>query len=136
MIYELLSLSQVLDKVQQTGTEVRYHHESCQTDKVAGFYQYNATVDLLVICPHNQLNHSDLFDTIRHESIHVVQACKGSAIMPYDYWLENATYNARQSVSEYPKDRHTQHYELEAFTIAEVLSEKDIIKLINKYCFE
>ena len=136
MIYELLSLSQVLDKVQQTGTEVRYHHERCQTDKVAGFYQFNSTVDRLVICPSNQLNHSDLFDTIRHESVHVVQACKAGAIMPYDYWLENATHNAKQNVSKYPKDRQTQHYELEAFTIAEVLSEKDIITLIDKYSFK
>ena len=136
MIYELLGLSQVLDKVQQTGTEVRYHAPECYTDKVAGFYRYNSDVDRLVICPDNQLNHSDLFDTIRHESVHVVQTCKGSAIMPYDYWLENATPNAKQSVSKYPQDRRTQHYELEAFTIAEVLSEKDIITLIDKYCFE
>ena len=136
MIYELLSLSQVLDKVQQTGTEVRYHHEQCQTNKVAGFYRLGPDVDMLVICPYNQLNYSDLFDTIRHESIHVVQSCKGSAIMPYSYWLENATDNAKQRVSEYPSDRRTQHYELEAFSIAEVLSEKDVITLIDKYCFQ
>ena len=136
MIHELLALSQVLNKVQQTGTEVRYHAPECRTDKVAGFYQLNTNVDRLVICPSNQLNHSDLFDTIRHEAVHVVQACKGSAIMPYDYWLENATDNAKESVSEYPKDRRTQHWELEAFSIAEVMSEDDVIQLLDTYCFE
>lgn len=136
MIYELLNLSQVLDKVQQTGTEVRYHAPECYENKVAGFYEFNSNVDRLTICPDNQLNHSDLFDTIRHESVHVIQTCNAGPIMSYDYWLENATPNAKQSVSEYPSDRRTQHWELEAFSIAEVMSEKDIITLIDKYCFE
>jgi len=133
---ELLELSQVLDAVRSTGTEVRYHHEECTADKVAGFYRLSASVDMLVICPRNQLNHSDLFDTIRHEAVHVAQACKRDAIMPYDYWLENATDDARESVKQYPQDPIVQHYELEAFSIAEMTDEKFIVKLINKYCFE
>ena len=136
MIYELLSLSQVLEAVRSTGTEVRFHAEECKTDKVSGFYRLNANVDRLVICPSNQRNHSDLFDTIRHEAVHVVQACKGDAIMPYDYWLQNATNAAKQSVSEYPSNPRVQHWELEAFSIAEMLDEQDVITLINKYCFE
>jgi len=133
---ELLELSRVLDAVRSTGTEVRYHHEECTTEKVAGFYRLTASVDQLVVCPRNQLNHSDLLDTVRHEAIHVVQACKHDAIMPYDYWLENATDDAKESVREYPQERIVQHYELEAFTLAEVLHEDEVVKLINKYCFE
>ena len=136
MIYELLELSRVLAAVQTTGTEVRYYDEKCHTDKVAGYYRLNATMDRLVICPRNHINHSDLFDTIRHEAVHVVQGCKGGGIMPYDYWLTNATRDARESAAQYPKDVTTQHYELEAFSIAEAMSEGDIIKLINTYCFE
>lgn len=133
---ELLELSQVLETVRDTGTEVRYYHEECQTDKISGFYRLTSNVDMLVICPRNQLNHSDLFDTIRHEAVHVVQACKGDAIMPYSYWLENATDNAKERVAEYPKNQIIQHYELEAFSIAEAVSEKDVITLLDKFCFE
>ena len=133
---ELLELSQVLNAVRSTGTEVRYHHERCQTHKVSGFYRLSASVDQLVVCPRNQLNHSDLLDTVRHEALHVVQACKHDAIMPYDYWLKNATDDARESVEEYPQDELTQHYELEAFTLSEVLHENDVVELINQYCFK
>ena len=133
---ELLELSRVLDAVRTTGTEVRYHHEQCQAGEISGFYRIGPSVDQLVVCPRNHLNHSDLFDTIRHEAIHVVQACKGDAILPYDYYLENATDNARDAVSEYPQDRRVQHYELEAFTAAELLSEQQVVNLINTYCFE
>ena len=106
-------------------------------EKIAGMYELNSNVDRLTVCADNQRNHSDLFDTIRHESIHVVQACRGGEpIMSYDYWLQNATYNAKQNVSEYPEDRDVQHIELEAFTLAEVLNEQQVINLLDKYCFE
>ena len=106
---ELLELSQVLDAVRSTGTEVRYHHEECRTDKVAGFYRLSATVDMLVICPRNQRNHSDLFDTIRHEAVHVAQACKHDAIMPYDYWLKMQQTMPNNRLSTTHKDPIVQH---------------------------
>jgi hypothetical protein len=136
VIYELLALSEVLKAVQSTGTQVVYHDAKCQTHKVAGLYRIGPNVDRLVICPSNQHNHSDLFDTIRHEAIHVVQACKGGAILPYDYYIKNATDDAKEAVANYPQDRHTQHYELEAHMAADGLNEKEVISLINKYCFE
>ena len=87
MIYELLALSEVLKAVQSTGTEVRYHDQGC-AEGASGLYKFRS--DTLVICPSNQHNHSDLFDTIRHEAIHVVQACNNGPILPYDYYLKNA----------------------------------------------
>lgn len=135
MIYELLALSEVLKVVQQTGTEVRYYSPKCET-KVAGMYSIGPNIDRLVICPSNQMNHSDLFDTIRHEAIHVVQACKGGTILPYDYYLKNAPNSVKEDVAHYPKDEETQHIELEAHMGAEQLSEKQVINLLKKYCFE
>ena len=131
---ELLQLSQVLDAVRATGTEVRYYDERCSSKGVAGFYRLGPNVDRLVICPSNQLNHSDLFDTIRHEAIHVVQACNGGQpVLSYDYLLENTTEEIKETVfSQYPEDHH--HHELEAFTAAEYLSEDDVVELIDKYC--
>ena len=134
MILELLELSQVLQAVERTGTEVRYYDKECEDRRVAGFYQLNTHVDRLVVCPSNQLNHSDLFDTIRHEAIHVVQACKGDTILPYDYYIENASDRVKNTVLDnYPESHH--HIELEAFHAAEVLSEDNVIELINKFCF-
>ena len=135
MIYELLALSEVLKAVESTGTEVRYHDEQCQTNEVSGFYRISPNVDQLVICPSNQHNHSDLFDTIRHEAIHVVQACNHGPVLPYDYYLKNAPQSIKDSVSHYPKDEHTQHMELEAHMAAKYLSEREVINMINKYCF-
>ena len=133
---ELLELSQVLDAVRSTGTEVRYYDERCSTHRVAGFYTLGPNVDRLVVCSSNQLNNSDLFDTIRHEAIHVVQACNaGQPVLAYDYLLENTTEEIKNSVfSQYPEDHH--HHELEAFTAAEFLSEDEVVELINKFCFE
>ena len=131
---ELLQLSQVLNVVRATGTEVRYHHEDCATNKAAGWYRLGPNVDRLVICPDNQLNHSDLFDTVRHEAIHVVQACKGSTILPYDYYIKNTPEHIKTRVfNGYPKRSH--HVELEAFTGAYYLSEGDVIQLLKKWCF-
>ena len=135
MIYELLALSEVLKVVQQTGTEVRYYSPKCEQG-IAGLYRIGPSVDRLVLCPDNQRNHSDLFDTIRHEAIHVVQACKGGPILPYDYYIKNAPASVKQDVSSYPQDRLTQHYELEAHMGAEQLNEQQVVNLINKYCFE
>jgi hypothetical protein len=131
---ELLQLSQVLDTVRQTGTEVRYHHAKCSTTEAAGWYRLSANVDRLVICPDNQLNHSDLFDTVRHEAIHVVQACNAGPILPYDYYIKNAPQHIKDRVfSNYPKQHH--HIELEAFMSAEYLNEDDVVKMLNKFCF-
>ena len=132
---ELLELSQVLKAVERTGTEVRYHDPACQQKKVAGFYRLNSSVDLLVVCPHNNLNHSDLFDTVRHEAIHVVQACKGGPVLNRAYYTKNAPQDIKDRVmANYPS--HAHHHELEAFMGAEYLSEQDIIKMLNKWCFE
>jgi len=136
VIYELLALSEVLKAVQSTGTEVRYYGESCQQG-AAGSYQLNQTVDRLVICPSNQVNHSDLFDTIRHEAIHVVQACNGwDNLKPASFYSKYMTQEVRDTLTEYPQDSVTQRLETEAFLLAENLNEKQVIGLINKYCFE
>ena len=135
MIYELLNMSQVLEAVKSTGTEVRYHHDRCQTHQVSGFYRIGADVDMLVICPPNHNNHSDILNTVRHEAIHVVQACNRGPILSYDYYLKNAPEDVKDSVSHYPQDEHTQHMELEAHMGAKYLSEQEVINMINKYCF-
>ena len=131
---ELLELSQVLKAVGSTGTEVRFYDKECAEGKAAGWYQLNANVDRLVICPANQLNHSDLFDTIRHEAIHVVQACYGKPVLSREYYDEKAPQHIKDNVfNNYPEHHH--HHELEAFMGAEYLSEQQVVNMINKYCF-
>ena len=133
---EFLQMSQVLDAVRATGTEVRYHHEHCNDGKRAGFYRIGGGVDMLVICPENNRNLSDLFDTIRHEAMHVVQACIGKPVLPYDYYLKNVSDATKQSLANYPQDLHTQHHEIEAHHAAEFGDEKLIVNTINKFCFK
>ena len=136
MIYELLELSRVLEAVQTTGTEVRYYDERCNQD-VAGFYRLGPNVDRLVICPRNHINHSDLFDTIRHEAIHVVQACNGwDTVLPVSDYTDEVTSEMAKTLADYPQDTKTQSLETEAYVLSAHLSEQQVINLINKYCFE
>ena len=136
MIYELMSMSQVLEAVKSTGTEVRYYDDRCSED-VSGFYRLTPTVDLLVICPRNHVNHSDLFDTIRHEAIHVVQACNGwDTLLPVNRYAEAVTDRIESHLSDYPSDPVIQAIETEAYVLADQLSEQQVVNLVNKYCFE
>ena len=135
MIFELLALSEVLQTVEKTGTEIRFEHAECAKG-AAGLYHLNKEIDMLVICPDNQVNHSDLLDTVRHEAMHVVQACKGGPVLSYDFYLKNSSDATREALTKYPQDMHTQHAELEAFTAAEQLNEQQIVNLLNKFCFE
>ena len=132
---ELLELSQVLKAVERTGTEVRYYDQSCENKQKQGFYRINSTVDLLVICTRNHTNHSDLLDTVRHEALHVVQACNaGQPVLSRDYYTKNAPQDIKDHVIKfYPESHH--HHELEAFMGAEYLGENDVVELIDKYCF-
>ena len=132
---ELLELSQVLKAVERTGTEVRYYDKSCEDKRQQGFYRLNSSVDLLVICTRNHVNHSDLLDTVRHEAIHVVQACNaGEPVLDRDYYAKNTDPDIKDHVeTNYPEAHH--HHELEAFMAAEYLGENDVVKLIDKYCF-
>lgn len=132
---ELLQLSQVLATVELTGTEVRYHHEDCNEGKYSGWYTFNksANVDRLVICADNQLNHSDLFDTVRHEAVHVAQACNGGPLLPLQYYKDRASERVHREVAEYPAD--VQHREYEAWVIAELASEEEVIGILKKFCF-
>ena len=131
---ELLELSQVLKAVESTGTEVRYYDQACDSEGMAGFYEFGPNVDRLVVCTRNQLNHSDLFDTVRHEAIHVVQACYGGPLLPLERYIEDASHATHAAVADYPKDH--KHIEYEAWHLAEVLHEDDVVKLIDKFCFE
>ena len=131
---ELLELSEVLKAVERTGTEVRYYDPDCATSKAAGWYQLNATVDRLVICPRNNINHSDLLDTVRHEAMHVVQACYGGPVQDRATYDKYTPQHIKDRVfNDYPE--HAHHIELEAFTAAAFLSEEDIVNSINKFCF-
>ena len=131
---ELLELSQVLKAVESTGTEVRYYDAECATSKASGWYELSSTVDRLVICPRNHINHSDLLDTVRHEAIHVIQACYGGPLQNRAHYDKYATQEIKDTVlSNYPETDH--HHELEAFTAAKFLSEQDIVNSINRYCF-
>ena len=87
--------------------------------------------------PRNHINHSDLFDTIRHEAIHVVQACNGwDTVLPVSDYAGEVTSEMAKTLADYPQDTKTQSLETEAYVPSAHLSEQQVINLINKYCFE
>ena len=130
-------ISDVLEAVKSTGTEVVYNHKDCATEKAHGWYEFNrkSNIDELVICVDTHLNGSELLDTVRHEAAHVIQTCKGDTIMPYDMNMQHASAKTLKQLKSYDDDIFVQSIEVEAHNMAEFLSEDDIVGMINKYCF-
>lgn len=67
--------------IKGTGTQVVYDDCSKDAPGVFGFYAFNKEkgIDALVLCS-NQINMDDpneVWDTLSHESVHVMQACNG-----------------------------------------------------------
>ena len=96
---ELLELSQVLKAVERTGTEVRYYDEECAATKTTRLLSTQCHCGPCSLFVHTiHVNHSDLFDTVRHEAIHVVQACKGGPVLDRDYYAKNAPEDIKNHV--------------------------------------
>ena len=139
-MYSYLSRSSIIDIVEKTGTEVTFNSERCNGGTL-GYYALrwneagDVTHDELGLCVDNHGNDFDeLTDTLRHEAIHVAQACKGGPIVEDIEELKAAaTPRIHRILTQYPADH--QHVEYEAFVGAELLSDSEVVATIQKYCF-
>jgi hypothetical protein len=134
-VIEPIFANPVIQMVQQTGTKVVADHATCADRNVQGSYRLKRGVeDLLVVCVRNNRTASDIADTIRHEAMHVVQACYGGPIMAKDDVLK---YAFKQDIDIVKKHYRVDqfHGELEARNGQRYLNEQQITKLIKKFCF-
>ena len=124
-----------LDAVKWTGTEVVIDGPICEEREVYGFYQFRdkPRVDVLTLCASKHDTVDSLLDTIRHEAIHVGQACRDSAIFKESFVAKHASPAMRENITKlYPKEHHA--YELEATVVASQTNQQEVADLIYEVC--
>jgi hypothetical protein len=99
-----------------------------------GSYTYaKDQIDQFTLCVANHKGDSaELADTIRHEAVHVAQACKGGPIYSLSSIFNVSTKEERAMISTYPQ--HQRARELEARVIAREQDEVYVTNLIKEYC--
>ena len=137
-MYRMVSTSDLARAVEATGTRIVYDTEKCD-DFIYGYYKLehdnkgNIFTDELGICVQNHGdNYQELGDTLRHEAMHVAQACHGGAILPVKDLLPYVDSRISRLLSTYSKEDY--HVELEAFVSAKMLGNSDVVSIVNRMC--
>ena len=120
----------VLEIVSATGTTIKFKGEDCKD----AYGSYSITTDTMIICLENHETYEELGDTIRHEAIHVVQACNRGPVLSVMDTMKYVTTQDKAFVADYPHAH--QHSELEANIAARNLSDKQVTEVVAKFCFE
>jgi len=132
-MYSLLDSQPLVQTVRATGTTVLYDTARCDTHNVYGYYR--PSTDVMVICVKTHgSDFKELGDTLRHESIHVAQACNDHK--PILDWATISKYSTNRILSivqRYPVEH--QHIEYEAFTAAATMNNTQITKIVKDFCF-
>ena len=129
----------LLDALVRTGHQLYNKHPLC--DK--GVLGVASTQKQLLVCVenHQEGDYAEMADTLRHESIHLVQLCKGrkygatSALLFPDeaeHFLNDAATWLHMPMDSYPKDKR--FAEAEARVLAHGLDEHQIANLLVEYC--
>ena len=140
-LYALLDKSPLLDTIQDTGTEVWYNPEDCKESAgLMGFYTTTVNVrtgeyleDKMGICVENHKGDiTELGNTVRHESVHVAQECHGGPLQqPYKY-MPIVSNRTLAELQHYPAEHYA--VEIEAFTLAELLTNDQVRELVIAAC--
>ena len=120
----------VLEIVDASGTTISFKGEACKH----AYGSYKPSTDTMTICLENHATYEELGNTIRHEAIHVVQACNRGPVLSVMQTMDYATEHDKAFVEDYPHAH--QHAELEANIAARNLSDKEVTEIVTKFCFE
>ncbi len=132
-LYRLLNAQPLVHTVRATGTTVLYDQPRCYEKNTYGYY--HPASDTMVLCVANHDGDiAELGDTLRHESMHIAQACNGGeAILSWNQIAKYSNNRILSIVQRYPVEH--QHIEYEAFTAAAVMSNSQINKIVKDFCF-
>jgi hypothetical protein len=130
--YKALNRSPLSQMVERTGTRIVYDTQLCQDRGMLGYYR--PSTDVMGICVSNHDGDwKELGDTLRHESIHVAQACNdGKPILGWNQIAKYSNNRILSLVQRYPAEH--QHIEYEAFTAAYLMSNDQIAKIVAQQC--
>lgn len=112
-------------------------HPACATPTNLGRYEYQYGVknDFIICVENHQGDSEELRNTILHEAVHVVQACRGGVpVFSQASIVRASTPEQIRFVGErYPARQF--HQELEARVIADNEDEVFITDMLRTYCF-
>ena len=133
--YATPTVTALFAAIKATGTSIVVDGEQCNNKTLMGHYTYVKDVrDQMDLCVANHKGDSaELYDTILHEAVHVVQACKGDNLFTYASIIKAATPDEIQFIATtYPQAQFNR--ELEARVIAREWDEVYVTNLIKEHC--
>ena len=119
----------VLEAVHSSGTRILFKDPSCSKNI---YGSYNSETDVMVLCVANHPHLAELGDTIRHETMHIIQMCHGGPVLSLTQLFRMAEPTDHEFISQY--DHIKQHIELEANIAARELTDSQITEHFNNAC--
>jgi hypothetical protein len=121
----------VLAEVHRSGTTIRFKDPSCDRGI---FGSYTRSTDVMVLCLANHPDFAELGDTIRHETVHIIQACNGGPVMSFESIAKYAQASDYKAMHNY--GTHSHHHEIEANLAARTLSDEQVVTSFKNACYE
>ena len=127
---EYLYSNPVLAEVHKSGTTIKFKDAKCQH----GIYgSYTPKTDVMVVCLANHSDFAELGDTIRHETVHIIQTCLGGPVMSFEQvatYAKPQDYKAMHSYGTY-----SHHHELEANIAARNMPDDELVVAFKDACY-
>ena len=123
--------NEVLAEVHNSGTTIKFKDSSCNKQILGS---YTRSTDVMVLCLGNHPNFSELGDTIRHETVHIMQMCLGRPIMSFQQVANLAESQDYRFMEGYSHSSH--HHELEANIGARGLTDAQIVEHFKTACYD
>jgi hypothetical protein len=121
----------VLAEVHNSGTKIKFVDESCSK----GIYgSYTPNTDIMVLCIRNHSDLTELGDTIRHETQHIIQTCFGGPVLSFEQVVSFAKPSDYKNMHGY--GTHSQHHEMEAFIASRGVSDANMVQNFKDACYK
>ena len=121
----------VLAEVHRSGTTIVFKDPSCEQ----GIYgSYTRSTDTMVLCITNHPDLAELGDTIRHETVHIIQMCNGGPVMSFESVAKYAQPHDYKVMHGY--GTHSHHHEIEANIAARSMTDLQVVSSFKDACYE
>ena len=121
----------VLAEVNRSGTTIRFKDPSCNEGI---FGSYTPKTDVMVLCLTNHPDFAELGDTIRHETVHIIQMCNGGPVMSFESVAKYAQPSDYKAMHGY--GTHSHHHEIEANMAARNMTDLEVVSSFKNACYK
>ena len=121
----------VLAEVHKSGTSIVFKDPSCERGI---FGSYTPKTDIMVLCITNHPDLAELSDTIRHETVHIIQTCIGGPVMSFEQVASYAKPQDYKAMHSY--GTHSHHHEIEANIGARSMTDLQVVSSFKDACYE